>query len=97
MGRSIGVRDLRKRRENSRKWHENLRSGENLIRIYEISPDLVKILLDLREISPKSRFCGRDLGFFRRILEFFSSESRFLVGIWGFRQNLGFSLVGSSV
>ena len=38
---------------------------------------------------------GRDLGFFCRILEIFPPESRFLIGIYGFCRNLGFSPIGS--
>ena len=42
-GESVGIWVLRKRWENSRKRWENSRSSENLIGIYEISPDPVKI------------------------------------------------------
>ena len=61
------------------------RSDKNLIGIYEISPNPIKILPDLREISPESMFFRRDLEFFRWDL------GLFFVGIWiFFFRNMGF-------
>ena len=52
----------------------SLRSGKNLTEFDEISPNLIKISLDLREISPES-------GFLRRILENYRQILEILVGI----------------
>ena len=47
----------------------SLRSSKNLTGFDEISPDLVKISLDLREILPESGFLRQILENYRRILE----------------------------
>ena len=47
----------------------SLRSDKNLTGFDEISPDSVKISLDLREISPESGFIRWNLENYRRILE----------------------------
>ena len=60
----------------------SLRSGKNLTGFDEISPDPVKISLDLREISPESGFLLRILENYRRILEI-------LAGIWKFLSESG--------
>ena len=61
----------------------SLRSGKNLIGFDEISPDPVKISLDLREISSESGFLRRILENYRRILEIFA-------GIWKSFGRFGF-------
>ena len=66
----------------------SFRSGKNLTGFDEISPDPVKISLDLREISPKSGFLRRILKNYRRILEI-------LAGIWKFLLESGNLSVGS--
>ena len=72
------------------------RSDKNLIGIYEISPNPIKILPDLREISPESVFFRRDLAFFRRDLGlFFVGIWNFFSGIWVSCRNMGFSPIGS--
>ena len=101
-GRSVGVIDLRRQRENGEKTlirrintdssdsfpdsgEISLRSGKNLTKFDEISPDPVKISLDLREISPESRFLRRILENYRRIL----------AGIWKLSPESGNLSVGS--
>ena len=46
----------------------SLRSGKNLTGFDEISPDSIKISLDLREISPESGFLHQILENYHRIL-----------------------------
>ena len=64
----------------------SFRSGKNLTGFDEISPDPVKISLDLREILPESGFLCRILENYRRILEILAgirkSFGRF--GFFGF-------------
>jgi len=62
----------------------SLRSGENLTGFDEISQDSVKISLDLREMSPKSRFLHRILENSCRILENSHRKLKILAGIWKF-------------
>ena len=72
------------------------RSDKNLIGIYEISPNPIKISPDLHEISPESGFFCRDLEFFRRDLGlFFVGIWNFFAGIWVSCRNMGFSPIGS--
>ena len=72
------------------------RSDKNLIGIYEISPNPIKISPDLREISPESRFFCRDLEFFCQDLGlFFVGIWNFFAGIWVSCRNMGFSPIGS--
>ena len=66
----------------------SLRFGKNLTEFDEISPDPVKISLDLREISSKS-------GFLRRILENYRWILEILAGIWKFLPESGNLSVGS--
>ena len=84
---SVSVIDLRKQRENSEKnqiWQKShwilwdfARSGENLTKFDDILLDLVKILSELREISPEYGFFSQDLENYLRNLGFLL-ESEFL-------------------
>ena len=86
--RLVSVIDLRKQlkngKETTRKQWEKPKSSENLIRIYEISPNLAKISPDsmrFRQIWSKSyqiywKYCW-NLGFFTEIWKIFT-------GIWVF-------------
>ena len=65
-----------------RKQWKKHRSDENLTRFYKISPDLAKISLDLREITPES-------GFFHRILENFGRNLEIFAGILKFWLEFG--------
>ena len=78
-----------------RKLREKPRFGKNLIGIWEILLDSVKISPDLREISLESRFFPLRFGIFSLGFVFY------FIGIWNFFSriwvsclNLGFSTVG---
>ena len=81
-----------RRRENDEKnidrqkshWilYDFTRSNKNIIGFDEISPDLAKISLDLREITPES-------GFFHRILENFGQNLEIFAGILKFWLEFG--------
>ena len=93
VGQRLGFEKMgRKRWENSRKRWENLRSSENLIEIYEISPDSAVISSDLmrfHQIRWKSRLIYMK---YRLNLGFLAEIWVFLVRFWNFScWNLGFS------